>query len=88
MILFYKILNCQNAKYIFDVIPESNDCCCNTKASSKSEILEQKKSFSNTFFLFCIKEGSKLDAKIRNLSSISRFKKLLLIYFQTDENSI
>ena len=46
------------------------------------------KSFSNTFFPFCIKEWNKLDAKIKNLPWVSRFKKSLLIYFKTDENSI
>ena len=46
------------------------------------------KSFINTFSPFCIKEWSKLDIKIRNLLSVSRFKKLLLIYFKTVENSV
>ena len=50
--------------------------------------IPKTKSFSNTFFLFCIKEWNKLDAKIRNLPSVSRFKKSFLIYFKTDENSI
>ena len=34
--------------------------------------------------IFC-KDLNKLDPKIRNLPSASRFKKLLLIYFKTDE---
>ena len=50
--------------------------------------IPKTKSFSNTFFLFCIKEWNKLDAKIRNLPSVSRFKKSFLIYFKTDENLI
>ena len=29
-----------------------------------------------------------MDAKLRNLPSLSRFKKLLSVYFKTDENSI
>ena len=56
---------------------------------SKSELTKfyiRTKNFSNTFFSFCIKEWYKLDAKIRNLGSVLRFKKLLLIYFKTDEN--
>ena len=46
------------------------------------------KSFSNTFFPFCIKKWNKLDAKLRNLPSFSRFKKLLSVYLKTDQNSI
>ena len=53
-----------------------------------TQLYSRTKSFSNTFFPFCIKGQSKLDVKIRNLLSVSRFKKSLLIYFKIDENSI
>ena len=49
---------------------------------------KQKNKNGNTFFPFCIKEWNYLDAKIGNLPLISRFKKLFLIYFKADENSI
>ena len=91
MIFFYKRLNGLTPKYLFDIILVSNDSCFNTGAQLKSELTQfytRTKSLSNTFFPFCIKEWNKLDAKIRNLPSISRFKKSLLIYFKTDENSI
>ena len=91
MIYFYKILNGLTPKYIFNIIPVSNDSCYNTRLLLKLELTQfytRTKSFSNTFFPFCIKEWNKLDAKIRNLSSIFRFKKSQLIYFKTDENSV
>ena len=91
MIFFYKILNGLTPKYLFDNIPVSNDSCYNTRAQSKLELTQfhtRTKSISNTFFPFCIKEWIKADAKIRNLPSVSRFKKSLLICFKTDENSI
>ena len=53
-----------------------------------TQLYSRTKSFSNTFFPFCIKGRSKLDVKIRNLLSVSRFRKSLLIYFKIDENSI
>ena len=36
IILFYKILNVLTPKYLFDIIPVSNDSCYNTRAQSKS----------------------------------------------------
>ena len=47
-----------------------------------SSISEQKASVG-LFFSSVLKNG-----KFRNLPSVSRFKKPLLIYFKTDENSI
>ena len=80
MIFFYKILNGLTPKYLFEILPVSNDSCYNTRAQSKLELTQfytKTKSFINTFFTFCIKEWNKLDAKIRNLPSVSRFKKSL-----------
>ena len=91
MKFFENILNGLTPKYEFDIIPVSNNRCYNTKAQSKLELTQFytiTKSFINTFSPFCIKEWSKLDIKIRNLLSVSRFKKLLLIYFKTVENSV
>ena len=78
MIFFCKILNVLTPKYLFDVIPVSNDILSYTRAQSKSELTQfhtKTRSFSNTFFPFCIKERNKLDAKIINIPSVSRFKK-------------
>ena len=63
MIFFYKILNGITPKYLFHIIPATNDSCIK-------------------------KEWNKLYAKIINLSSVSKYKKSLLIYFKTDENAI
>ena len=90
-ILFHKILHKLTPKYKFDIIPVSSDSCYNTIAQSKldlTQLYSRTKSFSDIFFPFCITKWNKLDAKIRNLPSVFRFKKLLLIYFKTDENLI
>ena len=68
-----------------------NESCYNRRAQSNSEITQfhtKSKSVSNTFFPFYIKEWTNLDAKIRNLPCLYRFKKSFLIYLKTDENSI
>ena len=76
-------------KYLLDTISPSNDSCYSKIAQSISELTQfyrKTRTFNNTFFLFCIKEENKLDAKIKTLPTISRFKKLLLIYFKIDES--
>ena len=91
MIFFYNILNDLTSKYLFDIIPVLKAALTIQKLSQSRNLTEfytRTKSFINTFFPLCIKEWNKLDAKIRNLPFASRFKKSLLIYFKTDENSI
>ena len=59
MIFLYKILNGLTLKYLFDIIPVSNDSCYNTRAQSKSKLTQfysRTKSFINTFFPFCIEQ--------------------------------
>ena len=41
-----------------------------------------------TFFPYCIKEWNKLDTKIKNLPSLSTFKKALLVLCKTEEHSL
>ena len=72
-------LNALTPKYFLDIIPVLYDNCCNRGPQSKSESSQfyiRTKSFNSTFFSFCIKEWNKLDAKIRNLISVSRLKKM------------
>ena len=69
MIFIYKIVTGLTPKYLFDIIPVSNNSCYNIRAQSKSGITQfytRTKRFSNTFFPFSIKGWNKLDAKIRN----------------------
>ena len=84
VIFFYKIINGLTPKYVFDIIPVSNDSCYNTRAQSKSKCIQfytRTKTFINNFSLFRIKEWNQLDAKIRNLSSVFRFKKIAFNLF-------
>ena len=69
MIFLYKIVTGLTPKFLFDIIPVSNNSCYNIRAQSKSGITQfytRTKSFSNTSFPFSIKGWNKLDAKIRN----------------------
>ena len=90
MIFFYRIVNELTPKYLTDIIPKTN-CHYGTRSKTNSEINQfytRTESFKNSFFPYCIKEWNKLDVKIRNLSSLSKFKKALLAPVKTDENSL
>ena len=84
MIFFYKRLNGLTPKYLFHIIPVSNDSCYNTRVQSKLELTQfySRTKIFNTFFSFYIKGWNKLDTKIRNLPSVSRFKKIAFHLFR------
>ena len=80
MIFFYKILNGLAPKYLFDILRYSINL-------ELSEFFIRTKSFSNSFFPYCVKEWNKLDTKIKNLPTLSTFKKALLVFCKTEEKS-
>ena len=91
MIFFYKILNGSAPKYLFDILPVSKNRHYSFRNQSNlelSQFFSRTKSFSNSFFPYCIKEWKKLDTKIKNLPSLSTFKKAILVFCKTEENSL
>ena len=91
MIFFYKILNGLAPKYLFDISPVSKNRHYSTKNQSSlelSQFFSRTKSFSNSFFHYRIKEWNKLDTKIKNLPSLSTFKKAILVFCKTEEDSL
>ena len=86
MIFFYKILNGLAPKYLLDILPASKNRHYSTRNQSNlelSQFFSRTKSFSNSFFLYYIKEWNKLDTEIKNLPSLSTFKKELLVFCKT-----
>ena len=51
-------------------------------------ILARIKLFENLFFLYCIKEWSKLNDKIRNIKPINKFKVTILNFIRPKGNSV
>ena len=91
MVFFYEILNGLAPKYLFDILPISKNQHYSTKNQSNlelSQIFSRTKSFRNSFFPYCTKEWNKLDAKIKNLPSLSTFKKAFLVFCKTEKNSL
>lgn len=80
---FYKILNGLSPKYWSDIILLFGNSGLSIRAYSSSELLYvygRTKKFSKIFFSYYIKEWNKSNAKIRNLESLSKFQKALLVY--------
>ena len=91
MIFLYKILNGLAPKYLFDILSVSKNQHYSTRNQSNLELSQfftWTKSFSNSFFPYCFKELNKLDTKIKYLSSLCTFKKVLLAFCKTEENSL
>ena len=91
MIFLYKILNGLAPKYLFEIFPVSKNRHYSTRKQSNlelSQFFSRTKSFGNSFFPYCIKEWNKLGTKIKNLPSLSTFKKALLVFCKTEENSL
>ena len=62
MIFFYNILHGLAPKYLFDIFPVSKNqhySTRNQKNLELSEFFTRTKSFSNSFFTYCIKEWNK-----------------------------
>ena len=75
---FYKILNEKLPPYLFDLIPNLNRVCETRHSNKVSGIYTRHNYFRNSFFPSTISEWNNLDCKIRNLESLSIFKKNLL----------
>ena len=91
MIFFYKILNDLAPKYLFENLSVSKNRHNSTRNQSNlelSQFFRGAKSFSNSFFSYCIKEWNKVDTKIKNLPSLSTIKKAFLVFCKTEENSL
>ena len=91
MIFLYKILNGLAPKCLFEILPVSKNQHYSTRNHSNlelSQFFSRTKSFSNSFFPYCIKEWNKLDTKTKNVPSLSTFNKALLVFCKTEENSL
>ena len=49
------------SKHLFDITPESNDSCCNTRAQTKSELyyVAEQKATETLYFPFILKNGTR-----------------------------
>ena len=83
LFLFYKIVNKMAPRYLSDILPTRNATIANLRSRPQIYPLHARtERFRNSFFPFCISEWNKLDSQIRNLPSISSFKRKILEFLR------
>ena len=88
---FYKIVKGLSPKYLTLYLQLHNNPIYQTRSTAKN-IVRQAASrivnFNNTFFTRCSQEWSNLSDDIKSLPSPISFKKALLSFLETSENSV
>ena len=79
---FYKILNGLSPRYLLDYIPINNTSRNLRFKPSVCPIYARTNCFQNSFFPFCIDHWNKLDDNLRNLPTISSFKRAILNFIR------
>ena len=85
---FLKIFRYKCPRYLFNIIPTSVSTY-NTKNTNNIPLLKVKHNFfQNSFFPSALIEWNKLDLNIRNSESLNIFKKTLLNFSRSSENTV
>ena len=80
---FYKIINGMAPNYLSKLLPARNLTRLNLRSRFQIYPLETRtERFRNSFFPFCIREWNNLDSSIRNLPTISSFKRAIFEFFR------
>ena len=83
LVSFYKILNGMAPRYLSDLIPPRNRATANLRIRPPLYPLYARTDrYRASYFPYCIAEWNKLDSRIRDLPSISRFKRALLNFLR------
>ena len=83
LFFFYKIFNGMAPRYLFNVLPPQNIAHVNLRSRPPIYPLESRtERYRNSFFPFCIREWNNLDSRIRDLPSISSFKRAIFEYLR------
>ena len=79
----------QSPLYLYSLIPAERELCYNLRmAHLYDPQIERTMRFSNTFFQNCVSEWNRLDVSERSCTTISEFKKRLLLRIRSSKRSI
>ena len=87
--VFYNVINGTSPSYLLQRLPDHNPS--SNALPSKPAVYQsaiRTKRFQNSFFSFCISKWNALDCHIRNLPTISSFKRALFKFFRPSPASI
>ena len=86
---FYKLKNTQSPLYLYTLIPAERELSYNLRMPHPYDPqIERTLRFSNTYFQNCISEWNRLDVSERSCTTISEFKKRLLLRIRPSRRSI
>ena len=86
---FYKIVNGYGPTYLSKYLPERRIISYAFRHRQPVESFRfRTERFRNSFFPFCLTQWNKLDCHIRDLPSLSAFKRALFSFFRTDTRSV
>lgn len=86
---FYKIAKGNSPQYLKNYLPVPNESKYTLRSnSSVRSVKVRTERFQNSFFPFCLSEWNKLDCHIRDLPSVSAFKKAIYAFFRPVPNLI
>ena len=87
MRLFFKLKKNKNPSYLFDIIPKVLSTRTTRNHNNIPLFNVKHEYFRNSFFPSTVIEWNKLDNNIRNLESVSAFKKQILCFIWQSPNS-
>jgi len=80
---FFKIVKGMTPQYLVEILPPRRAAFANLRSRLPIYPLEVRtERYRNSFFPYCINEWNKLDSRIRDLPSISRFKRAIFEFMR------
>jgi len=87
LMFFYKILNGFAPKYLIDYLPTQNMAFNLRLRPPIFPLYGRTERYRNSFFPFCISKWNDLDSRIRDLPSISSFKRAIFEFLRPKASS-
>ena len=89
LFVFYNVINGTSPSYLLQGLPDHNlsSYALRSKPAVYQSAIRTKR-FQNSFFHYCISQWNALDCQIRNLPTISSFKRALSKFFRPSPASI
>ena len=83
LIAFYKIVNKKAPQYLIDYLPSQDLASINLRKRPAIYPLDARtERYRNSFFPYCISQWNNLDSCMRNLSSITTFKRAIFDFIR------
>ena len=88
LIFFFNIVNRNSPDYLYAFLPDKQRSYDAERNMLFRAPVSHTNYFSNSFFPYCVSEWNKLGRELRNTTSISSFKKALLVFIRPKSHSV